>query len=255
MPPTDRLIDRLAERRTVRLWTRAADAAAAADLAVLKAMRGRARRARAELDRLLAVAETRLALPMLGSNAMHRPLGADWLWRPSPWREPLAPRGRAGLDRRTELGPGAALFHDCPLAETAYRQERNARPGDLAPFGLAIEVLGFRGSFLSLALDLPPGAVEGLTRRHVFGLELDFEADRAVGGFARLNVKHGPNTEQMVAQIGGGGGATAEFDLATVRLNERRVEKLWLDLIFQDPAYSRFALRDLVMSRRRRAEM
>ena len=251
----DRLIDRLAEGRALRIWQRAADAAATADLASLRALRSRARRTERELNRLIATAESRLALPHIGSNAMHRPLGADWLWRPEPWRLPVSPRGHAGLDRRTEIAPGVALFHDCPLREIALRQERNSRAGDLAPFGLALEVLGFEGGFLSLALDLPAGAADGLQRRHMLGAELDIEAERPLNVGARLNVKHGPNTEQIPGEVTLGKGAVVEFDLAYSNLNEKRVEKIWLDLIFDKPAQNAIRLRDLTMSRRPRAEL
>lgn len=256
MPPNaDRLIDRLAEGRALRIWQRAAEAAATADLASLRALRSRARRTQRELDRLIATAESRLALPHVGSNAMHRPLGADWLWRPEPWRLPVSPRGRAGLDRRTEIAPGVSLFHDCPLREIAVRQERNDRAGDLAPFGLVLEVLGFEGSFLSLALDLPPGAADGLLRRHLLAAELDIEAERPLPVHARLNVKHGPNTDQFPGEVTLGKGATLEFDLAYGNVNEKRVEKMWLDLIFEAPAQNALRLRDLTMSRRPRAEI
>ncbi|MDH3265087.1 MAG: DUF6478 family protein [Paracoccaceae bacterium] len=256
MPPSaDRLIDRLAEGRALRIWQRAADAAATADLASLRTLRSRARRTQRELDRLLATAESRLALPHVGSNAMHRPLGADWLWRPEPWRLQVSPRGQAGLDRRIEFAPGVALFHDCPLQEIALRQERNSRAGDLAPFGLVLEVLGFEGSFLSLALDLPPGASDGLQRRHVLGAEIEIEAERPLPIFARLNVKNGPNTEQIPAGVALGKGAVVEFDLAYSKVNEKRVEKIWLDLIFEKPAQNAIRLRDLTMSRRPRAEV
>jgi hypothetical protein len=257
MPPSsDRLIDRLAEGRTLKIWQRAADAAATADLASLRTMRSRARRTQRELDRLIATAESRLALPHVGSNAMHRPLGADWLWRPEPWRLPVSPRGLAGLDRRTDFAAGVALFHDCPLSEIAFRQERNSRPGDLAPFGLTLEILGFEGSFLSLALDLPPGASDGLLRRHILAAEIDIEAERPLQVTARLNVKHGPNTEELPVGVSlGGGPIVAEFDLAYSKVNEKRVEKIWVDLIFSNPSHNAIRLRDLTMSRRPRAEI
>lgn len=255
MPPsTDRLIARLAEGRALRLWKRAAEVASGADLASLRELRSRARRTRREIDRLLATAENRLALPHVGTNAMHRPLGADWLWRPAPWRHPIRPHGLAAPGPRAVLAPGVSLFHDCPLQEIAIRQERNARPGDLAPYGLLIEVLGFRGNFLSLALDLPDGAASGLQRRHVLSVTVDAESERPMEIFARLNIAHGPNTEQITALVAAGAESVAEFDLAHSAVNERRVEKIWLDLIFGAPANNAVRLRDITMNRRPRAE-
>ena len=46
-----------------------------------------------------------------------------------------------------------------------------------------------------------------------------------------------------------------EFDLAYTKLNEKRVEKLWLDLIFEGPEMNQVTLRDLTFSRRPRAEL
>lgn len=250
---SDRLIARLAEGRTLRLWQRAADAAQSAELHHLRDLRDRARRTRREIDRLLAATESRLALPHVGSNAMQRPEGADWLWRPEPWRLPLDAHGTAGPGPRTVLAPGVALCHDCPLREIALRQERTSRAGDLAPFALLLEVLGFRGSFLSLALDLPVGALAGLRREHVFSVTLDAEAERPTQIVARLNVTHGPNTEQILTTLPVGSGAVAEFDLGHSRVNVRRIEKVWLDLIVGDPANNALRLGDLTMSRRPRA--
>ncbi|NJS39626.1 MAG: hypothetical protein HC783_12125 [Rhodobacteraceae bacterium] len=53
----------------------------------------------------------------------------------------------------------------------------------------------------------------------------------------------------------GGGNVLAEFDLAYAGLDEARIEHLWLDVIFTAPALARVTLRDLVASRRPRAEL
>ncbi len=257
MPPqTTSLIDRLAERRALRLWARAADGADSADISALRDLRGRARRTKAEIDRLLHKADGRLALPAIGSNAMDRPLGADWAWRPDLWRFPIAPQGHAGAPSPTALGDQVTLFHDCPLVEVTLRQRRNTRQGDLAPFGLMLEVLGFQGSFLSLAVDLPGDAVADLQRRHIIRAQLEFEAERPVTIIGRLNVKHGPNTEQSHAQVSSDWPERAmDFDLTYTDVNEKRVEKMWLDLIVEQPAMNAISLRDLTFSRRPRAEM
>ena len=44
-----------------------------------------------------------------------------------------------------------------------------------------------------------------------------------------------------------------EFDLAYSRMNEKRVEKIWLDLIFEAPDMNQVVIRDLTFSRHRRA--
>jgi hypothetical protein len=49
--------------------------------------------------------------------------------------------------------------------------------------------------------------------------------------------------------------AAAEFDLAYTRINEKRVEKAWIDLIFEGPRMNRITLRDLTLIRRMRADL
>jgi hypothetical protein len=136
------------------------------------------------------------------------------------------------------------------------RQVRNDKPEDRAPYGLAIDVFGFKGSFLSLALNLPEAAVQGLKARHLVRAELVVDSDGPVTAYARLNVKHGPNTAQPVSALPEQGREKlAEFDLAYADLNDKRIERAWLDLILNDAAMTRIVIRDLVVSRRPRAEL
>ena len=253
----DTLIGRVAHRRSLRRWRRAADGARSIDLAELRGLRSRARQLRRQLDRIVHVADGRLTLPLIGSNALRRPIGADWVWRPELWRGPISPPGIAAAETRTLLGGEATLFHDCAVSELTLRQIRNTAEEDLSPFGLRMDVFRFDGSFLSLVLELPAEAVEGLRRKHVIGLEALVETEKPLEIFARLNVKHGPNTEQLVRELPMAEGAAqqAEFDLAYTGLNEKRVEKAWVDLIFEGPEMNQIVLRDLTFSRRPRAEI
>ena len=74
--------------------------------------------------------------------------------------------------------------------------------------------------------------------------------------FARLNVRHGPNTEQLVRELQIiDGRSMVEFDLAYSNLNEKRVERAWVDLIFEGPQMNQITLRDITFSRRPRAEL
>jgi len=253
--PTDSLTDRLAERRVLKFWKRAAGQADTTGTEALRGLRARARRLRAELDRVIRATDARLARPYLGSNAMEPVFGADWQWRPDPWRLPLAPAGGAGQERNGRVAEGATLYHDCPLAEIGWRQQRNTGTQDLAPFGLMLDVLGFEGSFLSLALDLPAAAAAGLGHDHIFRADFTGQAERPLTLFLRLNIRNGPNTAQLASRTTLGPGCAAEFDLTEARFNERRVEKLWLDIIFEAPAMNAVTLRDLTLSRRRRAEL
>jgi hypothetical protein len=244
------------QRRTEARWTRLAEVAPDLDGFELRALRAEARGMRRQLDRVLQAADARLSVPALTSGLPQMPLGTDWAWRPDLWRGALAEPGAVATADRTPLGEGVALYHDCPLGEVVVRQVRNDKSEDRAPYGLAIDVFGFKGSFLSLALNLPAAAVEGLKSRHLVRAEMVVDSDVPLKAFARLNIKNGPNVAQPVSALPEAGrDKVAEFDLAYADLNDRRIERAWLDLILNEAAMTRIVIRDLVLSRRPRAEL
>lgn len=250
------VIERLLNARMMRRWSRAARGAPTAELSVLRRQRAQARALRQKLDELLYVAEGRLALPRIGSTAFPKPAGTDWSWRPQLWRGPLPQKGIAAAETKTRLGDEITLFHDCRISELTLRQLRNTREADLAPFGLRMDVFRFDGSFLSLAIDLPRSACEGLKRRHIVRLDTIVELEKPLEIFARLNVKHGPNTEQIVRELDlRTTTPTVEFDLGYTKLHEKRVEAIWIDLIFEGPEMNQVTLRDLTLSRYPRADL
>lgn len=250
------MIDRLLHGRALRRWRRVAADAEALDLEALRGLRGQARQMRRQIDRLLHVAEGRLALPVIGANAIRRPPGADWAWRPDLWRGPIPVQGYAGIESRTQLCEGAAIFHDCRISEITARQVRNTREQDIAPFGLRLDVFHFDGSFLSLVLDLPEAGTQGLLLRHLVRLECIVEMEKPLEIFARLNIKHGPNVEQVVRELPlKAPEVMVEFDLYYSKINEKRVERAWIDLIFEGPELNQIVLRDLTLSRRPRANL
>lgn len=250
------VIGKAVQSAGLRRWAGLARAADETDLPALRRQRTMARRLKAHLDRLIHVADMRLALPLIGNQAFPRPAEADWAWRPEVWSGPLPVSGRAAIHNKVRLGQEATLFHDCPRSEMTLRQVRNTREKDLAAFGLKLDVFEFRGSYLSLALDLPEASVQGLTRQHLIRLDTIVEMEVPLEIFARINIKHGPNTEQVVRELPLHQDQTyVEFDLAYTRLNEKRIEKMWLDLIFEGPRMNEVILRDLTFSRRKRAAM
>ncbi len=207
------------------------------------------------LDELTHVADDRLALPRIGSNTFKRPGGTLWAWRPKVWRGALDKKGIAGVETRKQLGDEVTLFHDCEISELTLRQIRNTREDDLAPYGLRMDVFKFDGSFLSLVIDCPPEAVAGLQRRHIIRLETLIETETPIEIFARLNIKHGPNTEQIVIELPTNKNEIlTEFDLAYSSINEKRVEKMWIDLIFEGPEMNEVTVRDLTLCRYPRAD-
>ncbi len=250
------LLDAAFYGRMVAKWARNARMARSADLVSLRRQRMRARQLKAHLDHLIHIADERLALPLIGSTSFPKPYNADWAWRPELWRGPLPTPGLSSVQTRAMLGNEITLFHDCQFSELTLRQLRNLREADLAPYGLRLDVFRFDGSFLSLVVDLPEEGVEGLKRTHLIRMDIILELEKPIEIFARLNIKNGPNTEQIVRELDLRQEQTVvEFDLAYSNLNERRVEGAWIDLIFEGPEMNQVTLRDLTFSRRPRAQI
>lgn len=250
------LFDTAFYTRTISKWARTARMARSADLSGLRRQRLRARQLKAHLDQLIHIADERLALPMEGSTSFPKPHNADWAWRPDLWRGPLPNPGLSAVRTRAMLGNEVTLFHDCEFSELTLRQLRNLREADLAPYGLRMDVFRFDGSFLSLVIDLPQEGVEGLKRTHLLRMDMIVELEKKIEIFARLNIKNGPNTEQIVRELDFSQDQTVvEFDLAYSNMNERRVEAAWIDLIFEGPEMNQIVLRDLTFSRRPRAQI
>ena len=205
---------------------------------------------------MLHVAEGRLALPLANHAAIRRPMHSDWAWRPELWSGPVKGAGAASVESKTPVGGEAKIFHDCVLSELSVRQVRNTRAEDVAPYGVRMDVFQFDGSFLSLVVDLPEAGVDGLSRRHLVRLDIRVETEKPLEIFGRLNVRHGPNVQQLVRAFSGSTGEfSVEFDLSATRMNEARVERAWLDLIFEGPEMNEIVLRDVTLSRRPRAEI
>jgi hypothetical protein len=242
--------------RNILRWARAARQADTADLTTLRRQRSRARLLKAHLDRLIHTADERLALPLIGSTSFPKPHNADWSWRPELWRGPLPTPGLSSVQTKSMLGSEVTLFHDCDQSELTLRQLRNLREEDLAPYGLRLDVFKFGGSFLSLVIDLPEEGVTGLKRTHLLRMDAIVEMEKPLEIFARLNIRHGPNTEQIVRELPlSEENIRVEFDLAYSNLNEKRVERAWIDIIFEGPEMNQVILRDLTFSRRPRAHL
>jgi hypothetical protein len=240
----------------LRRWARAARQASKTELPQLRRQRYRARQLKAHLDQLIHKADERLALPVIGSTSFPKPHNADWSWRPELWRGPLATPGISSVQTKSMLGNEVTLFHDCDYSELTLRQLRNLREEDLAPYGLRLDVFKFHGSFLSLVVDFPKDGIRGLNKSHLLRMDAIVEMEKPLEIFARLNVKFGPNTEQLVRELPlNDEHIRIEFDLAYSKLNEKRVESAWIDLIFEGPQMNQVILRDLTFSRRPRAQL
>lgn len=250
------IMDRLLFNGSLRRWAEQVASATDMPLDLLRISRGRARQLRGHLDKLIYEADSRLTLPLIGSNAFRKAPGTDWIWRPEAWRGPLSRIGMSSVETKSTFGKEITVFHDCKVSELTLRQLRNSHDDDLAPFGVRMDVFGFDGSFLSLVLDLPHDGTDGLTKGHLVRMDCIVDMEKPLEIFARLNIKHGPNTEQIVRELPlHEREVMVEFDLAYTKMNEKRIERMWVDLIFEGPEMNQIVLRDVTFSRSPRADL
>jgi uncharacterized protein DUF6478 len=244
------------QNRTLRRWERLADHARNASLSELRDIRTASRALGQRVGSVNHIAEARLIRPVIGSNAMDLPPTTDWSHRPDLWAGPVTPLGFAPAKNQTEIGHEVTLYHDCKRQMLSVRQVRNTDAIDLAPFGLQMDVFTFEGSFLSLVIKAPDDVVKGLTKKHILRLSLRAQSERVLEMSARMNLKHGPNTEQVSKEINIAADANVvEFDLAYVPFTETRAEHIWFDLFFDSPSMNKTVLRDLTMSRHVRSSL
>ena len=125
--------------------------------------------------------------------------------------------------------------------------DKGDRLGDLYATPVGRDVI----DKILLQAALPRGlvrAVSGLRLRTVSRL-----TDRLLGPGVMETVLGLVNAEPDVPLTGEE--VYVDFDLAYTRVNEKRIEKLWIDLIFEGPQMNQVTLRDLTVSRRPRAEL
>lgn len=226
----------------------------------LSDLRHAARDERRAIDRFLLSSDAAVHRNRAQLSAMPLPEGTDWRWRPPLFSAPLDPPARVAPPNGEGLGDSAQVFHDCDLRAMVLRQVPNRRATDLARYALGLEVLGFAGGFLSIAIPLPADALAGLDRGHVIQLDTQIEVERPVEIFARLNIVNGPNTDRVQAHLawmqpGQVNVHVSGFDLAETEISAERIESAWLDLILDGPAMNMVVIRDMVLSRHRRAEI
>jgi len=241
-------------QRNLKWWEHQGRAAKTMELAELRDLRTKARRINNRVNKVNHIATSRLTLPVIGSNAIKKPQGAEWAYRPEAWSGPVSPSGMSSIKSKSRIGQELALFHDCNAQEMTLRQIRNNRESDLAPFGIQLDVFNFEGSFLSLAVEMPNEAVKGLKKEHIIRLTLIVDSERPQEIFTRLNLRHGPNIEKIVRELDlSSREIYVEFDLFYTNFNEARAHSMWFDLIFESPSMNQITIRDVSVIRRLRA--
>lgn len=247
-----KFLTRLAERKLLARWTDLADRADRMAASELRGLQQQLRPLATELSRFDRAATTRLNGR---SDAIRKPRGTDWAYRPRLWRERLAKPGQSFVTSPAALDGESTLFHDCDLAEITLRQEKTRSTEALSPYDMRMEVMHFHGSFLSLSIDLPDSVLEGLDSQHLIEVAADLKVDRPSMIYMRLNLRHDQNSKEILRNMPQDALAQpVTFDLSYADIQPRMVDKIWLDVIFPDPAMNLYSLSDLTLTRRPRAE-
>jgi len=95
------LLSRLTYKLSVRGWAKLADASAKTPIASLRKQRSKARQLLVHLNRFVHIADNRLALPLIGSQAIQTSHDSDWAWRPEAWCGPLPVQGMASVQSKS----------------------------------------------------------------------------------------------------------------------------------------------------------
>lgn len=225
----------------------------------LRNLEAEAEALRRDLDRFLINAGQRGSLS--GPDGHDLPAGTDWVWRTPLLTNPMPSCGIAEVASGSYLAPGVVLWHDLPENAFVLRQVANLISDDLPGFALNLESFAAgEDGYVALTADLPPDILNGLDSSYIIRVESVTGAEYPAELYLRLNIEHGPNTEELLRHLDRGEGGSSvnvetEFDLGYVEMNANRLSKAWLDVIVEKPGMNAFWLRDLVVSRHRRADM
>ena len=210
----------------------------------------RARQLAAAAERLARAADAQTGRAGPAQPLPDLPTRTDWAVRAAFWQEPDQALGT--VEPGHTLGAGTSLHHDGEADRVALRLTRASS----APSGrvLTIDTLDFSGSYLSISLPFPAAVLGGLSRQTLVRAAFTIALDRPLTTYARLNLRHGPNTGKMIRGLDTERGQEAvEFDLFYADVEPEGASELWLDLIFETPAMARIDIADAILSRRPRA--
>jgi len=184
------------------------------------------------------------------------PPSTDWWHVPDVMAGPILPAGSAPVKSETKIGRDLALYHDCRTPCLAIRQfhETDGKTG--ATFGLKLDVFEFDGSFLSLVVQPPETAIEGLLKSHLIRMSLCAQSELPIEISVRLNIKNGPNTEQVSHDTTCcPDGSNIDFDLEYMPFKEGRATQMWFDLFLKTPPMNLITITEITLSRHLRAAL
>ena len=212
----------------------------------LRALAAQLRQEIRETSAALAQVETQIALGECG-RVRGRARYLQQRFHPPILRNPKSGR---------DLGDDLQIFHDCDISDLVVRQRRSSGGTDEAPFPLEIDVYHFEGNFLSIVQNLPGDLVNGISDQDLLEISFSISSESDCEIFLRLNVQHGPNESTLTRSCRTASHRqTQSFDLSEAELSHRSVDRIWIDLIFSEPAMNRITIGDFVVRRRPRAQV
>ena len=242
----DRLFHRLALRRIAR---RSAGIGKRGPKALERTI-GRARQLRRAADGLIRRAEAEIRGSAGVAPLPDLPARTEWASRSQLWSE--GGNAACPLPSGFQLGTGVSVYHDGEPDRACLRTI--ASPGGPARYGVVMETTDFSGEYLSVSLALPEAVKYQMTAQSLIRTAFVMTCERPIRTFARLKLRHGPNTEEQVRTLDQQSGRmAAEFDLFYMDILPDTVTDLWVDVIFEAPRLARIEIADVVFMRRRRA--
>lgn len=237
--------NRLAPRATQRFWSTALSTIDDMPRPRLRKLSAEARRLVKLLNRFDRRAQDRLA------PTQSAPLipGAAWAQRVDLFAEPISPQGHAPLTNNTQISEMVTAFTDDPVANVGFRQTPNTNGGHSA----ILDIHHLSGSYLSLAIGLGAQVAKTIGKDSLVRIRLECHSEQNIETLLRLNLRSGPNTEQVIRHFTPG--QDIEFDLFYVEFEPERMNDAWIDLMFPPHGMNRIELSDMIISKHPRADI
>ncbi|MEL7278691.1 MAG: DUF6478 family protein [Pseudomonadota bacterium] len=232
-----------------RVWLRWTDPSADLPPTMLKRLRRQARNGADVLRRVERAADAALSAPVSEQVLLQPTEDAEFHHRPALFCGQVDRAFHDSPGTGLAVGPDLTLHHD--LEEAVFSAALGTGPPSLM-----IEGYEMRGSFLSLAIALPDMEAPRTSRDRLIRLAYDFTMDVPGPVYARLNLRHGPNVEQITRALDLQASENwVEFDAFYTEYEPARGTAMWIDLIFEPPRMNALTIRDLAVMRRPRVSL
>lgn len=176
------------------------------------------------------------------------PPKTQWGFTPPLWEHNFGSDVSGNILTSTEIAPRVNVHHDADSINMIIQ-------GEGPEGGISFDVKKFTGGFLSLAFGFPDNEAKAIRRHDLIRIAIISKSDNPFEAYVRLNLRHGPNNEQIVRMIEIGKDSFAEFDIFYSEFEPNRATDAWIDLIVNDPEGRAFTLEQVVILRRVRATL